>query len=130
MFYQLINENEIKKAPKPLKIGGKDVFGNSEKLHNDNGYYRLSETPYPQDGNSYEPIYHLEGNLIIQEWKIVETPLLPYKDRVIARIRERYTIDDEIAILRQKDTKFEEWVEYNSFVENVKIEEKVKEQNF
>lgn len=130
MFYQLINENEIKQAPKPLKIDGKDVFGNSEKLHNDNGYYRLSEMLYPQDGNSYEPIYRLEGNVIIQEWKVAETPLLPYKDRVIARIRERYSIDDEIAILRQKDTKFEEWVEYNSFVENVKIEEKVKEQNF
>lgn len=59
-----------------------------------------------------------------------KTELLSYKDRVIARIRERYSIDDEIAILRQKDTKFEEWVEYNSFVENVKIEEKVKEQIF
>jgi hypothetical protein len=130
MFYKLINETTIKKAPKPLKIDGKDVFGNSEKLHNDNGYYKLEQIPYPQDGNSYEPIYRLDGNLIVQNWKIAETPLLPYKDRVIARIRERYTIDDEIAILRQKDTKFEEWVEYNSFVENVKIEEKVKEQIF
>ena len=54
---------------------------------------------------------------------------LPYKDRVIARIRERYSVDDEIAILRQKDTKFEEWIEYNTFVENIKLEEKIKEQN-
>ena len=49
---------------------------------------------------------------------------LPYKDRVIARIRERYSIDDEIAIIRQRDTKPLEFEEYNSFVEQVKEEEK------
>ena len=49
---------------------------------------------------------------------------LPYKERVINRIREKYSIDDEIAILRQKDTKFEEWIEYNAFVEQIKMEEK------
>ena len=49
---------------------------------------------------------------------------LPYKDRVIARIRERYSIDDELAILRQKDTKPDEWAEYNAFVEQIKVEER------
>ena len=49
---------------------------------------------------------------------------LPYKERVVNRIRERYSIDDEIAILRQKDTKSGEFEEYNRFVEQVKLEEK------
>lgn len=53
---------------------------------------------------------------------------LPYKERIIARIRERYTIDDEIAILRQRDTKPEEWIEYNAFVEQIKAEEKSAEE--
>ena len=29
-----------------------------------------------------------------------ETPLIPYEQRVVGRIRERYSIDDELAILR------------------------------
>lgn len=49
---------------------------------------------------------------------------LPYKDRVVARIRARYSVDDELAILRQRDTKPEEYVEYNAFVEAIKKEEK------
>ena len=55
-----------------------------------------------------------------------EIPPLPYKERVINRIREKYSIDDEIAILRQKDKKPEEWWEYNSYVEKIKEEEKSK----
>lgn len=49
---------------------------------------------------------------------------IPYKDRVIARIREKYSVDDELAILRQRDTKPDEWAEYNAFVEQIKTEEK------
>jgi hypothetical protein len=48
----------------------------------------------------------------------------PYKERVVARIREKYSVDDEIAILRQEDTKPEEYAEYNAFVEKVKAEER------
>lgn len=50
--------------------------------------------------------------------------VIPYKDRIVARIREVYTIDDEIAILRQRDTKPEEFEQYNAFVEQIKAEEK------
>ena len=51
---------------------------------------------------------------------------LPYKERVIARIRGVYSLDDEIAILRQRDTKPEEFEAYSSFVEKIKKEEKAK----
>lgn len=43
-----------------------------------------------------------------------------YKNRVVELIRERYTIDDELAILRQRDTKKIEFDSYNVFVENCK----------
>ena len=68
MFYKFINETTIKKAPKPLKIGGKDVFTNNEQIHNENGYYRLIRAEYPQDDNIYFPKYKLESNVIVQEW--------------------------------------------------------------
>ena len=53
-----------------------------------------------------------------------ENPLVPYEQRVVNRIRERYSVDDELAILRQRDTKPEEFAEYNAFVENIKVEER------
>jgi hypothetical protein len=51
-------------------------------------------------------------------------PQPEYKERIIARIRAVYSIDDEIAILRQRDTKPEEFAEYNAFVERIKAEER------
>ncbi len=51
---------------------------------------------------------------------------IPYEQRVVNRIREVYSVDDELAILRQRDTKPEEFEEYNSFVESIKAQEKSK----
>lgn len=42
------------------------------------------------------------------------------KNQIIFAIREKYSIDDELAILRQRDTKPEEFQEYFEFVENIK----------
>lgn len=72
MFYKFIDENTIKKAPKPLKIGGKDVFTNSEEIHNEQGYFKLLGTEYPQDEKYYESKYILEDNVIRQVWVEVE----------------------------------------------------------
>ena len=52
------------------------------------------------------------------------TPELPYAQRVANRIRTKYSVDDELAILRQRDTKPKEFAEYNAFVEQIKAEEK------
>ena len=49
-----------------------------------------------------------------------------YESEIIRKIRNRYTVNQELAILRQRDTKPEEFAEYNDFVE--KCKEKVKEE--
>lgn len=54
-----------------------------------------------------------------------ETPIIPYEERVVSRIREVYSVDDELAILRQRDTKPEEFAEYNRIVEAIKAEERM-----
>ena len=69
----------------------------------DNGIYR-EETP--------------------EELTSTVTPKLPYAQRVVNRIRTKYSVDDELAILRQRDTKPKEFAEYNAFVEQIKAEEK------
>lgn len=59
----------------------------------------------------------------IAEMKANE-PVIPYEQRVVDRIRERYSVDDELAILRQRDSKPEEFIAYNEFVEKIKAEER------
>lgn len=48
-----------------------------------------------------------------------EVPI-PYNERVSSFIRSRYSIDDELAILRQRDVKPEEFEEYNRYCEECK----------
>lgn len=47
-----------------------------------------------------------------------------YPNLVSRLIRERYSIDDEMAILRQRDTKPEEYETYNTFCEDCKAKAK------
>ena len=47
-----------------------------------------------------------------------------YKERVEHLIRERYTVADELGILRQRDTKPQEFAEYNAFAEQCKAQAK------
>lgn len=47
-----------------------------------------------------------------------------YPSYVAMRIHERYSIDDEISIIRQKDEKPEEYAEYYAYCEAVKAEAK------
>ena len=67
-----------------------------------------------------------------EEIKALNEPIIPpvpYEQRVVNRIREKYSIDDELAILRQRDTKPEEFEQYNAFVEQIKAEERTSLEN-
>ena len=70
--------------------------------------------------------YGIYSDMTEQEIAEMEAnkPNIPYEQRVVARIRERYSVDDELAILRQRDTKPDEFAEYNEYVEQVKAEER------
>lgn len=47
---------------------------------------------------------------------------LSYEEKIVNEIRTKYSVDDELAILRQRDSKPEEFAEYFEFVENIKKE--------
>ncbi len=47
-----------------------------------------------------------------------------YESEIVRKIRKRYTVNQELAILRQRDTKPEEFAEYNAYVEQCKTEVK------
>ena len=48
-----------------------------------------------------------------------------YGQEVSRLIRERYSLDEEFAISRQRDTKPEEWAEFNAYCEQCKAEAKI-----
>lgn len=62
----------------------------------------------------------------IREVEIPEpTPYIPtYEERVVELIRLRYDVNAELAILRQRDSKPEEFAEYNAYCEECKIQAK------
>lgn len=62
----------------------------------------------------------------IQEVEIYvpEEHIPTYEERVVELIRQRYTINDELAILRQRDSKPEEFAEYNDYCEDCKVQAK------
>lgn len=69
MFFKLIDKYTVEKAPRPLKIEGKDVFTTSEEIHNEQGFYRVVNAEYPNDEKAYRPIYKIVENAILQEWE-------------------------------------------------------------
>lgn len=48
-----------------------------------------------------------------------------YKARVDEMIREKYSLSDELAIIRQKDSKPAEFAEYNAYAESCKASAKL-----
>ena len=51
---------------------------------------------------------------------------LEYENLIVQKIRAKYSLNEELAILRQRYTKLEEFKEYNIYVEQCKKEVKEK----
>ena len=49
---------------------------------------------------------------------------IEYENKIVSLIRKKYNINQELAILRQRDTKPEEFAEYSEYVEKCKAEVK------
>lgn len=67
--------------------------------------------------------------LLENGWKeyvapVVEPYIPTYEEKVEQFIREKYTVSDELAIQRQRDTKPEEFNEYFAFCEECKLKAK------
>lgn len=91
--------------------GGKDV----EWIVDVKGIEYKPATTYEEDVFVYIPYTEEELKKIKQQ---------NYENAIVEKIRQRYTIDQELAILRQRDAKPEEFAEYNAYVEQCKQEVK------
>lgn len=102
-------------------------YGNSKKEN----WIEIDSIPEPKQKEGYIPVpYYRDGKIVYEYEPIPQVPEeeeqpipeIPYEERVVAKIRERYSIDDELAILRQRDTKPDEFEAYNAYAESCKEE--------
>jgi hypothetical protein len=97
-----IKGNEVKYLNEIIiTIDNSQIFNPSDELLKENGW-----TPYVPPAHT-----HVINDIPKED---------QYKSRIIELIREKYSIDDEIAIIRQRDEKYDEFVDYNEFAENCK----------
>lgn len=91
----------------------------------------INTIPEPEEKEGYIPVmYYRDGKIVYEYEAIPEIPVeeeqpipeMTYEQQVVAKIRERYSVDDELAILRQRDTKAEEFEAYNAYAESCKEE--------
>ena len=85
------------------------------------------------DSDNYSDIRRISVPLgDIASWEELPLTALPpyteaqYDAAVSALIRARYSLDAELAILRQRDTKPGEFAAYNTYVEDCKTKAKAK----
>ena len=55
--------------------------------------------------------------VVDNEEQTTDEIVIPYDERVVSLIRQRYSLDEELAIQRQRDTKPEEFNEYFAYCE-------------
>lgn len=68
-----------------------------------------------------------QGSPVLTEY-VDSVPMPTYEQRVQQSIRERYSVDDELAILRQRDTKPDEFAAYFEYAEQCKAQAKTQTQ--
>lgn len=84
--------------------------------------------PSPEEIPGKIPVMYYRNGAIVYEYEVIpqvseeEQSILEktYEEQVVAKIRERYSINDELALLRQKDTKTSEFQAYYQYVEECK----------
>lgn len=79
--------------------------------------YKQGDTyiEYSNDSSVYEEPKKIEVELSIEK---------QYQNLVVSLIRQRYSINDELAILRQRDEKLSEYQEYYNYCEECKSKAK------
>lgn len=96
------------------------------------GFIRIDSIPSPEEIPGKIPVMYYRNGAIVYEYEEApettedgtETSTVPmdYGETVNGLIRRKYTLSEELAILRQRDTKAEEFKAYNAYAESCKEE--------
>ena len=155
MFAKFINETKIEKAPRCIHVGDTTFVMPSAEQYAAGEYYEVDEAVKPEskefyhlvanyelqdagdssytikktdeEGNTTEDIFPVKMKKIIQHWEYVKDERPDYSELIVGFIREKYSINDELAIQRQCDNSEEkkaEFDEYNAFCDACKVKAK------
>lgn len=119
-------------APEKIKKNGMVIMNPGPGILCPMGYKPVEYTERPEittQGNELREVYTDNGDRITVTWEEYTPEPAPepsYEEQVVALIRKRYSSDDELAILRQRDTKPEEFEQYFNFCEECKATVKQK----
>jgi len=118
-FVKLIDKLEIQEAPEVFNgIAG---FNHNRYLCLEHGFKELKQAV--KTGNT--AVYEEEETTIIQSWTTID--LEKYGERASELIRERYSIDSELAIQRQREESTESFLQYFEFCEKCKKQAKLEQ---
>lgn len=91
--------------------GGKDVR-------------EVIDVPYSPAQEAWDEYEDIKVYISYTEEEQTEADIKRYELQVEMKIREKYSISQELAILRQRDSKPEEYAEYNAYCEECKAQAK------
>ena len=155
MFAKFIDETKIEKAPICIHVGDTTFVMPSAEQYAAGEYYEVEEAVKPdakefyhlvakyelqdagdssytikktdEEGNTTEEVFPVKMKKIVQRWDYVKDERPDYSELIVGFIREKYSINDELAIQRQCDNSEEkkaEFDEYNAFCDACKVKAK------
>lgn len=130
-MYGKIENEKLTYAPKDIIIDGKRIINPTEDMLSSLGYKTVINTEYPNDDRHYKHSYVENENSITLVWIDNEDEYwtnVDYDEAVNSEIRKKYNESQEFAILRQKEEKPEEYIEYYNYCEACKAYVKAKKQ--
>lgn len=99
-----------------IQVTGKEVYSDSDKFVHRLGtesYFKRSTLLPGDTADKFEEVD-----------AVPEQPSFDYNEEVNSMIRQRYSLSEELAILRQRDTKPGEFAVYNEYAEGCKAKVK------
>lgn len=127
--YAKLIDGRLEWAPATIRQDGYVLANPRAERLTEMGYKPvIEEQPaQPCSPAACRPVYDEQEACILVRWEPytpASSSLPAYELRVETLIRRRYTVSDELAILRQRDTKPEEFQDYFLYCEQCKDEAK------
>lgn len=105
-------------------IGGKQYKVIEEFPNGGKTVEEIKETPAIPAKDAYDEYEDIQVYIPYTAEELAERKQQKYENRVVELLRQKYSLDQELAILRQRDDKIEEFTAYSSYAEECKLQAK------
>ena len=106
------------------KIGDKHYKVIEEFPNGGKTVEEIKETPAIPAKDAYDEYEDIKVYIPYTAEELAERKQQKYEDRVVELLRKKYSLDQELAILRQRDDKVEEFRAYSAYAEQCKLQAK------